>query len=54
MEQSMSGCRNCWDNALQEFFFGHLKDEINVKDYQTLAEVREEVKEQITIDANEI
>ena len=26
--QSMSRCGNCWDNAPQESFFGHMKDEI--------------------------
>ena len=26
--QSMSGKGNCWDNAPQESFFGHMKDEI--------------------------
>lgn len=44
----MSRRRNCWDNALQESFFGHLKDEITIKDCQTLAEVQEEIKEYIT------
>ena len=46
--QSMSRRGNCWDNALQESFFGHLKDEINIKDCQTLAEVQKEIKEYIT------
>ena len=46
--QSMSRRGNCWDNALQESFFGHLKDEINIKDCQTLAEVQEEIKEYIS------
>jgi transposase InsO family protein len=27
--QSMSRRGNCWDNAPQESFFGHLKDEVN-------------------------
>ena len=26
--QSMSRCGNCWDNAPQESFFGHMKDEL--------------------------
>ena len=29
--RSMSRKANCWDNAPQESFFGHMKDEINVK-----------------------
>jgi len=27
----MSRRGNCWDNAPQESFFGHLKDETNLK-----------------------
>ncbi len=26
----MSGEANCWDNASQESFFGHMKDEIDL------------------------
>ena len=29
--QSMSRRSNCWDNAPQESFFGHMKDEIDYK-----------------------
>ncbi|WP_459771611.1 DDE-type integrase/transposase/recombinase, partial [Alkalibacterium sp. s-m-28] len=28
LRQSMSRRGNCWDNAPQESFFGHMKDEI--------------------------
>jgi len=28
----MSRRGNCWDNAPQESFFGHMKDEINLDD----------------------
>lgn len=31
LRQSMSRRGNCWDNAPQESFFGHMKDEINDK-----------------------
>lgn len=31
LRQSMSRRGNCWDNAPQESFFGHFKDEINFK-----------------------
>lgn len=31
IRQSMSRRGNCWDNAPQESFFGHMKDEINTK-----------------------
>jgi transposase InsO family protein len=37
--QSMSRRGNCWDNAPQESFFGHMKDEINLKNCQTHEEV---------------
>ncbi|MBT2732258.1 IS3 family transposase [Carnobacterium sp. ISL-102] len=38
--QSMSRRGNCWDNAPQESFFGHLKDEIEYKDCGNLKELR--------------
>lgn len=31
LRQSMSRKANCWDNAPQESFFGHMKDEVNFK-----------------------
>ena len=31
LRQSMSRKANCWDNAPQESFFGHMKDEIDSK-----------------------
>lgn len=31
LRQSMSRKANCWDNAPQESFFGHMKDEIGLK-----------------------
>lgn len=37
--QSMSRRGNCWDNAPQESFFGHMKDEVNFNKCQTLKEV---------------
>lgn len=42
--QSMSRRGNCWDNAPQESFFGHFKDETNFKECMTLEEVKQEVK----------
>ncbi|NRT92235.1 transposase InsO family protein [Clostridium beijerinckii] len=32
----MSRRGNCWDNAPQESFFGHLKDEVDIKTCETL------------------
>nr|WP_277585060.1 IS3 family transposase [Psychrobacillus antarcticus] len=46
--QSMSRRGNCWDNAPQESFFGHFKDETNLKNCETLEEVRREVKSYMT------
>ena len=43
--QSMSRRGNCWDNAPQESFFGHFKDEAYIKQCTTLDELKEEVKE---------
>ncbi|MDF2615341.1 MAG: transposase [Clostridia bacterium] len=43
--QSMSRRGNCWDNAPQESFFGHFKDEAYIKPCQTLDELNEEIKE---------
>jgi len=37
--QSMSRRGNCWDNAPQESFFGHMKDEIDYKSCQTFKEL---------------
>jgi putative transposase len=38
--QSMSRRGNCWDNAPQESFFGHMKDEINYKNCATIEELQ--------------
>lgn len=43
--QSMSRKGNCWDNAPQESFFGHFKDEVNLKVCSCLDEVKEEIDE---------
>uniref|UniRef100_UPI00406C9EEF IS3 family transposase n=1 Tax=Paenibacillus sp. FSL H7-0350 TaxID=2975345 RepID=UPI00406C9EEF len=46
-QQSMSRKGNCWDNASMESFFGHMKDEMSVRDCQNLTEVRARVSEYI-------
>lgn len=38
--QSMSRRGNCWDNAPQESFFGHMKDEIDYKNCNTFGELQ--------------
>ncbi|MDQ6601043.1 IS3 family transposase [Bacillus salipaludis] len=42
--QSMSRRGNCWDNAPQESFFGHFKDETYVKSCTTLKELKREIR----------
>lgn len=34
LRQSMSRRGNCWDNAPQESFFGHMKDELSIRSRQ--------------------
>jgi len=46
--QSMSRRGNCWDNAPQESFFGHFKDETNITNCETLEDVKQEVKSYMT------
>lgn len=43
--QSMSRRGNCWDNAPQESFFGHFKDEAYIKPCKTLEELKKEIKQ---------
>ena len=40
LDQSMSRRGNCWDNAPQESFFGHMKDEIDYKSCNTFEELQ--------------
>ena len=40
LRQSMSRRGNCWDNAPQESFFGHMKDEIDVSACKNFREVK--------------
>jgi transposase InsO family protein len=40
MVQSMSKRGNCWDNAPQESFFGHFKDEADYRSCRTLEELQ--------------
>lgn len=47
--QSMSRRGNCWDNAPQESFFGHMKDHIRdvIAEYETYASVKAKVDDYI-------
>lgn len=51
--QSMSRRGNCWDNAPQESFFGHLKDEMEYKSCVHLEELRAIVDDYIDYYNNE-
>lgn len=46
--QSMSRRGNCWDNAPQESFFGHFKDEAYIKSCHSLNELKREIKSYMT------
>lgn len=45
--QSMSRRGNCWDNAPQESFFGHMKDEIDLKSCTTFESVKKMINSYI-------
>lgn len=40
LRQSMSRRGNCWDNAPQESFFGHMKDELDIKNCNSFEELQ--------------
>ena len=43
LRQSMSRRGNCWDNAPQESFFGHMKDELDLTNCITFEQLEEEI-----------
>ena len=45
LRQSMSRRGNCWDNAPQESFFGHMKDELHpyIQSWRTFQDVKERI-----------
>ena len=45
--QSMSRKGNCWDNAPMESFFGHMKDEVDIKSCKSLKKVKKIVNKYI-------
>lgn len=47
LRQSMSRRGNCWDNAPQESFFGHMKDEINLSVCRTFSEIKAKIDDWI-------
>ncbi|MFV8830590.1 IS3 family transposase [Alkalihalobacterium sp. APHAB7] len=47
LNQSMSRRGNCWDNAPIESFFGHLKDEVDIKACKTFEELKQDIDKYI-------
>jgi len=45
LRQSMSRKANCWDNAPQESFYGHMKDEIDITCCVTTDEIRQVIND---------
>jgi Transposase and inactivated derivatives len=45
LRQSMSRKANCWDNAPQESFFGHMKDEIDISGCTTFNEIQKTISD---------
>ncbi len=43
----MSRKGNCWDNAPQESFFGHMKDEVDFKVCSTFGKLQVEIDKYI-------
>lgn len=47
LRQSMSRKATCWDNAPQESFFGHIKDEIDLRACASFEQVKRAIDEEI-------
>lgn len=47
LRQSMSRRGNCWDNAPQESFFGHMKDEIDLSKCRDFSDVKYKIDDWI-------
>jgi len=45
LRQSMSRKANCWDNAPQESFYGHMKDEIDISNCMTFEEIHDVISD---------
>ncbi|MFL2144311.1 transposase, partial [Ruoffia sp. FAM 20857] len=51
--QSMSRRGNCWDNAPQESFYGHMKDEIDLASCEDYEDVKKLIEEYMDYYNNE-
>ncbi len=45
LRQSMSRKANCWDNAPQESFYGHMKDEIDISQCMKYADIHQAISD---------
>jgi transposase InsO family protein len=45
LRRSMSRRANCWDNAPQESFFGHMKDEVDISECLTFDEIYQAISD---------
>jgi len=45
LRQSMSRRANCWDNAPQESFYGHMKDDIDISECKTFDEIHQVISD---------
>jgi len=43
LTQSMYRCGNCWDDAPQESFYVHMKDELHLENCTTFDQLKEEI-----------
>ena len=53
LRQSISRKANCWDNAPQESFFGHMKDEIDISECTSFNELQQVISDWIYYYNNE-
>lgn len=53
LRRSMSRRGNCWDNAPQESFFGHMKDSINLCSCISFSQVKDTVDDYMSYYNNE-
>ena len=49
LRRSMSRWGNCWDNAPQESFFEHMKDEIDLSKWKSFEEVKKTIDDWLII-----
>lgn len=53
LRQSMSRRGNCWDNAPQESFFGHMKDELNLTGIESFSALKQLIDDHMDYYNNE-